>query len=172
MKAYQKLPQSCGHSNIQLSLSYSQTDSKVSSNYCKPVAKVWANFFLKKSSNRHEVGKCQDQAMIGLGSIKRKSLLGTLTMTSTIADTWWGRRFYWGWLWTLSTIINNITNTDTRWERNVDYDCDYMTMLTMTLTITDTRWGRMWGSTARVRRPCRPPTSPGTSTSSRWVIIV
>ena len=28
----------------------------------------------------------------------------------------------------------------------------------------------MWGSTARVRRPCRPPTSPGTSTSSRWVI--
>ena len=30
----------------------------------------------------------------------------------------------------------------------------------------------MWGSTARVRRPCRPPTSPGTSTSSRWVIIV
>ena len=30
----------------------------------------------------------------------------------------------------------------------------------------------MWGSTARVRRPCRPPTSPGTSTSSRWGIIV
>ena len=41
--------------------------------------------------------------MIGLGTIKKKSLLGTLTMTSTIADTWWGRRFYWG-------VIMNIIN--------------------------------------------------------------
>ena len=41
--------------------------------------------------------------MIGLRSIKKKSMLGTLTMTQILADTWWGRRFYLG-------VIMNIIN--------------------------------------------------------------